>query len=178
MSFFMAPPGLFDKIWPNSRMLKEFDNNFKNIENMYFRNLKIKLSRVVWSVSLPRPNSRGHAETVRVNNYFVFQDLRFPYVSLFLKFIAKSFNILGFGQIWSNRPGGAMKNDIYRSAWVRTSSKLRKLAAVKIWDSTDHYPWSHFQINNQLIIARNKISYLRDIHRKTLHRVKNLREHT
>ena len=123
---------------------------------MHFRNLKIKLSRVVWSVSLPRPNSRGHAETARVNNYFVFQDFKFPYVSLFSKFIDKS---LGFDPILSNRPGGAMKNDIYRSAWVRTSSKLRKLAAVKIWESTDHYPWSHLQINNQLRIARNKISY-------------------
>ena len=131
----------------------------KILKNMHFRNHKIQLSRAVWSVSLLRPHSGRHTETAIIDNYFVFQDLRFPYVSLFLKFIAKSFNILGFGQILSNRPGGAMKNDIYRYAGVRTSSKLRKLAAVKMWESTDHYPWSHLQINNPLRIARNKISY-------------------
>ena len=55
----------------------------KILKNMHFQNREIKLSRVVWSVSLLRPHSGGHTETATANNYFVFQDFKFSFFSLF-----------------------------------------------------------------------------------------------
>ena len=41
----------------------------KVLKNKHFRNRKIKLSRVVSSVSLFRLHLGGHTETARINNY-------------------------------------------------------------------------------------------------------------
>ena len=62
---------------------------YKILKNMHFRNRKIQLSslRAVWSVSLLRPHSGRHTETAIINNYFVFQDLEFPFFSIFKYFL-------------------------------------------------------------------------------------------
>ena len=60
----------------------------KILKNMHFQNREIKLSRVVWSVSLLRPHSGRHTETAIINNYFVFQDLEFPFFSIFFKLLS------------------------------------------------------------------------------------------
>ena len=133
---------LFDQIqgcWRNLSI------NLKIMKNMEIWNLKIKLSRVVWSVSLPRPHSRGHTKTTRINDSFVFQDFKFPYVSLFLNLLTNSFNILGFGQINMFMSGGTMKNEVYVFSRQCPSRVALKLATAEIWASTDHYWWSHLQ---------------------------------
>ena len=61
---------------------------WKILKNMHFRNHKIQLSRAVWSVSLLRPHSGRHTETAIINNYFVFQDLEFPFFSIFFKLLS------------------------------------------------------------------------------------------
>ena len=66
----------------------------KILKNMHFQNREITLSRVVWGVSLLRPHSGGHTETAVIKNYFVFQDFRFPYFSLFLKIMTNPSNPL------------------------------------------------------------------------------------
>ena len=55
----------------------------KILKNMHFQNREIKLSRVVWSVSLLRPHSGGHSETAAIKNYFVFQDFQISDFSIF-----------------------------------------------------------------------------------------------
>ena len=66
----------------------------KILKNMHFQNREIKLSRVVWSVSLLRPHSGGHTETAVIKNYFVFQDFQIFRFFIILKFIDKSFKSL------------------------------------------------------------------------------------
>ena len=68
--------------------------NFKILKYIHFQNREIKLSRVVWSVSLLRPHSGGHTETAVIKNYFVFQDFRLPYFSIFLKLLTNPSNPL------------------------------------------------------------------------------------
>ena len=60
----------------------------KILKNIHFRNHKIQLSRVVWSVSLLRPHSGRHTETAIINYYLVFQDLQFPFFSIFFKLLS------------------------------------------------------------------------------------------
>ena len=66
----------------------------KILKNTHFRNHKIQLSRAVWSVSLLRPHSGRHTETAIIDNYFVFQDLQFPFLSIFFKLLSNPFKSL------------------------------------------------------------------------------------
>ena len=68
--------------------------SWKILKNMHFRNHKIQLSRAVWSVSLLRPHSGRHTETAIIDNYFVFQDLQFPFLSIFFKLLSNPFKSL------------------------------------------------------------------------------------
>ena len=63
----------------------------KILKTMHFQNREIKLSRVVWSVSLLRPHSGRHTGTAIINNYFVYQDLEFPFFSTFLQILSNPF---------------------------------------------------------------------------------------
>ena len=78
----------FQWIWKDLTII------WKILKNIHFRNHKIQLSRAVWSVSLLQPHSGRHTETAIIDNYFVFQDLQFPFLSIFFKLLSNPFKSL------------------------------------------------------------------------------------
>ena len=109
----------------------------KILKNAHFRNHKIQLSRHVWSVSLLRPHSGRHTETAIINNYFVFQDLEFPFFSIFLHLLSNPSKSIEFVEKCTSEVGKC------RNSWDNSFSHILFLwSSLKSNQSNFQLHWS------------------------------------